>query len=121
MRTHRPSEFEAAVFRWIATRMDDPVLTSQLVSAVVLERDHTRVGCYSQLGLPKGAAVMTAKYGLRGPINGPTFESPELEHGGGTLLWCKEGLVDCLEVYSHGDFFPEDHDELGAFGLEPCW
>lgn len=50
---------------------------------------------------------------------GPDFEADAVEHGGGTLLWFKQGRADCLEIYVVGDYFPKDHEDLVGFRLVP--
>jgi hypothetical protein len=111
------SEFEAAVLGWMAARSGDLALQEQISRARVVERDYTVVGCYSTLWVPGEAPASTAPYSNRGPLSGPYFESPVVEHGGGTLLWFEAGRAHCLEIYVHGDYFPEEHTELGDFRL----
>jgi hypothetical protein len=118
MRTEGLSEFESAVLNWIASSMDDPALRTQLAAATVRERDYTVVGCYSQLALPVGAPRTPHDYGSHGPLNGPSFESPVVPYGGGTLLWFKDGLADCLEIFTYGGYFPVDHEDLSSFKLD---
>ncbi|GJL93526.1 hypothetical protein [Hyphococcus sp.] len=50
------------------------------------------------------------------PISGPIIESPELEHGGGSLLWLAGGVPCCLEIYAFGHDFPE---QISSFALTP--
>lgn len=117
MRSQGLSEFETAVLEWIAARCGDAALQAQLSGALVVERDHTGVGCYSRLLVPADAPPSTADYSSRGPLRGPCFESTPVEHGGGTLLWFAAGRAKSLEIYAHGDYFPAAHAELGAFKL----
>ncbi len=56
-------------------------------------------------------------YGTVAVLNGPYFESEVVKHGGGTLLWFTSGKVKSLEIYVNGNYFPENHEELGAFRL----
>ncbi len=111
------SAFEAAVLQWIAASSRDQALELQLAGVAIAERDYTVVGCYSKLSVAEGAPLSTAAYSQRGPLDGPHFESKVVEHGGGTLLWFKAGRADCLEIYTHGNYFPSDHAELGDFKL----
>ena len=111
------TEFEAAVFKWIADKCGDPALQAQLRSVGVSSREHTGVGCYSELAVPEGAQPTDAGYGQRGPLTGPGFESPALKNGGGSLLWFEGGLAKTLEVFTYDDEFPEDHSQLGGFTL----
>jgi hypothetical protein len=112
-----PTNFEKAVFEWIAANSTDTALQLQLSGVQVATREHTGVGCYSQLVPSPGAPRTQERYGSRGPLDGPGFQSPVLRYGGSTLLWFKDGLVDCLEIFTYDDDFPFKHDELGEFHL----
>jgi hypothetical protein len=111
------TKFEKAVFAWIRTNYDDPSLRAQLQMARICSRDHTGVGCYCELVLSGGVPPTNAYYGKRGPLDGPGFKSPVLEHGGGTLLWFENGYATTLEIFTFGDDFPKNHDDLGDFEL----
>jgi len=111
------SEFETAVLAWIACRSHDPALKEQIARAELADRHYTVVGCYSKLALPVGSPRSTESYASRGPVGGPHFESPAVEHGGGTLLWLADGRASELEVFVHGNYFPRDHADLGEFRL----
>jgi hypothetical protein len=117
MHTEPSSKFETAIFEWIAASSPDAALRSQLASAQVAKRECTGAGCYSQIVTAQGVSPTREPYGSRGPLGGPDFESPAVEHGGGTLLWFQNGLANCLEIYVHGKYFPSDHEELGEFRL----
>ncbi len=112
-----PTAFEAAILQWIAARAPDRLLAEQLAGARVLSRKSTGAGCYTKLRLRAGAPILGEPYAARGPLAGPTFESPAVEHGGGTLLWFHDGRSETLEIYANGDRFPADHAKLGAFVL----
>jgi hypothetical protein len=106
------SDFERAVLTRIAATSSDTALQCQLERAEILSRKYTGVGCYSHLAVPVECPKSVATYAEHGPLQGPSFESPAVELGGGTLLWFDSGRADCLEVYSYGEFFPEDHADL---------
>ncbi len=107
------TEFERMVFEWIADRCDDRALEVQLRTARVSSREHTGVGCYSELAVPDDAQPTHADYGQRGPLTGPGFETSALKNGGGSLLWFEGGFAQTLEVFTYDDEFPEDHSQLG--------
>jgi len=111
------TRFEKEVLAWIAANCGDPAVQGQLQAARISSRDHTGKGCYSELVMPAGTPPTQASYGRHGPLAGPGFESPSIEHGGGTLLWFQDGLARTLEVFTYTGGFPMDHDELGAFAL----
>jgi hypothetical protein len=117
MRARVLTPFESAVLEWIAARSGDGPLQDQLRRAVLVDRDHTGAGCYSTIAVPGDAPDSTATYSTGGPLSGPFFESAAVEHGGGTLLWFEAGRASCLEIFAVGDYFPEDHSELGQFKL----
>ena len=111
------TRFEKAVLEWVSTNWGDPSLQAQLETARISSRDHTGAGCYSELVPSVGAPPTQAGYGARGPLDGPGFESPVLELGGGTLLWFENGFVKTLEIFTYAADFPENHDDLGDFEL----
>ncbi len=113
------SAFEAAVLRWIGDHSADPALSAQLTEVTVRKREHTGVGCFSTLDIPAGTPASKQTHAQHGPLDGPYFESPAIEHGGGSLLWFEDGRAECLEVYAYGHDFPEDHSDLGGFKLHP--
>jgi hypothetical protein len=117
MRAEQPSEFEAAIFRYIAERIPDSPLQLQLSKVEILSRENTGVGCYSELVTYNAAPATLAPYGRRGPLSGPHFKSACVDFGGGTLLWFHEGRASCLEIFSYGEFFPENHANLVPFEL----
>ncbi len=115
--TEQPTAFEAAISAGIASETSDAALREQLRDIRVVSREHTGCGCYTDLDPIAITPETTAAYGVRGPLSGPFFESPALKHGGGSLLWFKDGRVDCLEIYTHDDEFPTDHSQLVAFEI----
>lgn len=117
MGEEEPTGFEAAILAWIVAHTQDPLLAAQLAGVRVLHRKSTGAGCYTQLRLRDDAPATSEPYGARGPLAGPNFESPAVEHGGGTLLWFHDGRAETLEIYAYGDGFPADHAEMGAFVL----
>ena len=111
------SAFESAVLKWIAARSGDDALKHQVANVQVVERDYTVVGCYTTLMVASDVPPSSGSYANHGPLEGPSFRSDAVEHGGGTLLWFRSGRADCLEIYAHGDYFPAEHAELGEFVL----
>ena len=112
-----PTEFEAAIFRYISAHTTDSALQAQLLTVQVISRRDTGVGCDCDLLVNQDAPPTFAAYGSHGPLIGPGFESPCVEDGGGTLLWFKEGRASCLEIFAYGEFFPENHADLVPFKL----
>ena len=111
------TNFETAIFAWIADRCQDPALEAQLRSASVSSWEHTGVGCYSEIMVAVAAPPTQADYGRSGPLSGPGFERHALKYGGGSLLWFENGFAKTLEIHTYDDPFPEDHDLLRPVGL----
>ncbi len=99
----RPTRLEHAVLEWIASRQ--PSLSARLAAPVVARREHTGVGLYVYLSAEDDEWD-------RPPVDGPTIESPALEHSAGSILWLVRGAPQCLEIYAFGDRFPEHLDEF---------
>lgn len=49
---------------------------------------------------------------------GPSIESPQLEHGADTIIFVRDGVIECMEVFSYADTFPETLDDYQLV-LEP--
>ena len=54
------SDFETAVLQWIAKSSGDSALQEQLAGALVVDREYTVVGCYSNLLVPMDSPASTA-------------------------------------------------------------
>ena len=112
MRPKVMSEIEASILAHIASETSDPALRAQLSRVRVIEREYTGCGCFTLLEPLVDAPETKEAYGQRGPLEGPIFESPSVEYGGGSLLWFKDGRAHKLEIYANGDSFPEDHKNI---------
>jgi hypothetical protein len=90
---------ERAVLDWIAEHTGDAVLARQIAEAKPVAREFTGSGSYTELEFRPGDAP---------PLTGgltmfePEIESPQLEHGAGSVLHCKSGFVSTLELYTNG-------------------
>ena len=92
---------ERAVLSWIADHADDPAVGKQLAVARPIKRVFTGVGSFTSLEMPSGLPRVRVR-----PAD-PVIESPQLGQGGGSVLLFTDGLAQTLELYSHGDSFPE--------------
>ena len=100
---------EKRILAW--ARDHYPELSDQIDHLRVKAYDYTGVGIYiSFLPLPDSLACN----GFKSPYHGPEIESPHVEHGACSLIWVKDGKIDCVEVAAYGDHFPE---ELAEFAL----
>jgi hypothetical protein len=107
------TKFEKGILNWVAENSADTALKEQCHLAHISSREKTGVGCYSEIEIMGLAPVTEKEYGARGPLDGPAFNASNLKHGGGVLVWFKNGFIKTIEVYTYDDVFPKDHDELG--------
>ena len=92
---------ESAVLTWIADHADDTAVAKQLAVARPIKREFTGVGSFTALEVPADFPRVHVR-----PAE-PVIESPQLGEGGGSVLLFVDGLAQTLELYSHGDSFPE--------------
>src|SRR5262245_27728742 len=106
---------ERDVISWIVRHADDEVLVQQLMAAKPRKREFTGVGCFTDLEiaaeLPKTSRRVYHDRAL------PLIVSPQLKHGAGTVLFCKDGVADFLEFFTFGsEVFPQ---VLRSWELKP--
>ena len=92
---------ESAVLTWIADHADEPAVAKQLAVARPIKREFTGVGSFTALEVPADFPRVHVR-----PAE-PVIESPQLGEGGGSVLLFVDGLAQTLELYSHGESFPE--------------
>lgn len=106
------TDFERALLDWIRERAEGEELRAQLASAEVVGREYTGVGAYLSLAVPEGVDRIElggAKGDSSGPrrtVSGPELESPDLVHGGGSILFLEDGRLSFLELFAYGESFP---------------
>lgn len=100
------SALERDVLGWIAARSNDPALKSQLQAVNVVSREFTGCGSFTDLR-PADASLRTSYREVSG-TQCPQIESPDLEYGGGAVVFFEDGIAAKLELYSYGDTFPPD-------------
>jgi hypothetical protein len=123
------NSLETAVLQWFAERYNDENLSAQIKAAKVKERRWTKAGFYVDLDIPLDVAPTDVKnlesqevvQGGRPvrkgwPIAGPEIESEDIEDGGGSLLWGKDGRITAIEMYAYGHLFKEN---IANFTLSP--
>ena len=101
---------ERDILDWIAERVEEPALQRQCSAVEPVLREFTGCGFFTSLRV--NAEVPRSHHDRT--LGGPCIESPELEAGGGCVLFLENGYLDCLEVYAHGDVFPE---RIGSYKL----
>lgn len=77
-----------------------------------IRRQQSEAGSYTYLSGADGS-------GQTSRVDGPQIESPRLKDGAGSILWLKENVPDCLEVYTFGDKLPIDLDEFTLTDIAP--
>jgi len=114
---------EKAILEWYVTYYHDDNLTAQIRSAKFEKREWTRKGFYIDLKISydlkpidfsvllemvKPSDDLKQKY-IKGsfPISGPYIRSNDIEDGGRTLLFGKDGYITFLELYAFGEHFKE--------------
>ena len=100
------SELESAILEWFKHTYANDQLNAQIDTAKFLKRVWTRVGFYVYLEVPKELDTINLNdFGKKWPINGPEITSNDIQYGGGTILWGKDGHITCIEMYSYGKYF----------------
>ena len=106
---------EKDILRWIVDHCEDPTLRTQLGCVEVTRRDYTGHGLFVYLSVPTNILPISGEESEDvTPIPGPNFTSPQLQHGGGSVIFITDGFVDCLEFYGYGESFPQ---EITAYEL----
>jgi hypothetical protein len=113
----RFNELEIAVLNWFRDHYMNLRLSEQLDSVTLVKRRWTKVGFYIDLKVHRNTPMLELDdFDGHWPINGPNLESPDIQSGGGSILWGKDGHISCLEMYAFGDFFRE---HVSEFKLSP--
>jgi len=97
------NELELAVLDWISENTSNRALKSQLKTATLKKRSWTKVGFHVDIAVDRDCAEIDVKF----PIQGPSIESPDIEHGGLSWLWGNLGYVDSIELVAYGSYFNE--------------
>ena len=84
-------------------------MTAQIENARLKERRWTKVGFYVDLEVSNDLkSIDWSSFKKEGfPINGPDIESEDIEFGACSLLWGKNGYINCIELAAFGSFFKE--------------
>jgi hypothetical protein len=102
------NELELSIFEWLKTNYNDGLLTSQINSAQFIKREWTKVGFFVELEVSKQLEPINLRnFEGHWPIYGPEIESDDIENGAGTLIWGKNGYLDCIEIFAWGNFCNE--------------
>ena len=100
------SRIQLEILAHIAARMNDRAFSAQMQAASVAGREFTDVGLYSALAL-SNRDCLPALTSQGNPLRGPLIASPVLEHGASSLLWQRDGFLDCIEIVAFGNYYPQ--------------
>lgn len=101
------TEVERAILDFVAKENPDPELIAQIESLEVASREHTGVGLYTNFEF-RNRDYARRISSPRVPYPGPNLNSPDLEHGAGSVVWCgDDGFLSCIEIFSYSDQYPE--------------
>ena len=104
---------ERAVLDWLEETYRNERLTAQVNAATFNRRDWTKVGYYVYFDVPRDLPPLDLnELGGSWPVDGPGLKSEEIDHGGDTIFWGSDGYIDCMEMYSFGDYFSEEVREF---------
>jgi len=107
------SPLEAQVLRAIAdSKPEYPELGIQARVAQVSKRDYTGCGVYSDFVLPPDSPRFDASISLMEEMPKLHGDHPELVAGAGFILWCKDGLISCLECFTYDGDWPSDEQRF---------
>jgi hypothetical protein len=81
-------------------------LWAQYEQSSVLRRDLTGVGFFTYFAVPDAAPRLLE---TRNPIGRSILiELEGLQHGASAVLWTKDGVLDCLEVFTFTEPWPAE-------------
>lgn len=78
-------------------------LRVQVPHLEVVSREISRVGFFTLFRLAERCAAARIEVDDVAYPPRVSFTHPDLKHGGGFILWTKNGIIDYLECYINGD------------------
>jgi hypothetical protein len=107
------NELESAIFAWLKSHYSNGHLSAQIDSARFSYREWTKAGFYVYFDVPAEIGALNLEdFQGHWPISGPNIQSPSVQYNGGSILWGKDGFINCLELYAFGDQFDEHVTEF---------
>jgi hypothetical protein len=108
--SHPLSPLERDILAHVADRLSDSALATQVQGACVADRKFTGVGVYTTLALrnPESLPPLASR---ENPLHGPLIASPVLENGASSLLWQRNGFLDCIEIVAFENYYPDTQFE----------
>jgi hypothetical protein len=110
------NKLEKAIIDHLIEQYPGTALSDQLSSAQFKSREWTKVGFYVDFEVDRDLVKINFENcGGNYPVDGPTLISEGIEHGGGCLIWGKDGYLDCIELFAYSSYFNEN---IGDFSFE---
>ncbi|MEM6821553.1 MAG: hypothetical protein AAF558_06405 [Verrucomicrobiota bacterium] len=109
------NKLEIALLEFLIPQGSRPdILAKQLGCIEVVDRDYSGAGFFTTVKHSDKSPIVSHPY--VSPFGSVLIDSPELEHGGGALVFMSLGKIDFLEAYAYGDQWPKK--ELKSFQLK---
>ncbi len=104
------SNLEIDIFNWVKHNYNNKELISQIESAKFKKREWTKTGYFIYFEVDKNLNKIDLINinSKNWPIDGPIIKSSQIEFDGGSIIWGEDGFINCIEMYSFGDFFNEN-------------
>lgn len=108
------NKLESELLKFLLPQGPSPdVLFEQLKHCRVVDREYSGHGFFTSFEHEQGSPKVTE--GHKNPFGMVYIESPQLEYGGGAIIFFKHDLIECLEAYAYGEGWPRE--ELKTFAL----
>lgn len=89
------------------------ILREQLQNAIVTNRNLTGVGFFTYFAVTPGGSILPVQRWVIGDVG---FELDGLEHGGGALLFVRDGVLRTLEAFTNaGEPWPREPAGIAAY------
>jgi hypothetical protein len=96
---------ERAVIKAICDKHPDDrtSIEAQLATAMVISRENTSAGFYTNFDVQRSPNVAIGDARERDLRHGPQAAIKGITYGMGFILWLNQGYLDCLEGYTYDD------------------
>jgi hypothetical protein len=103
------NEFETAIFAWFKQNYPKANLGPKLDSAKLTERQWTKVGFFVYFEVDRSLPwINLEKREGVFLLDGPYIKSDDVDLGGSSILWGRDGYLNCLEIYAFGEYCYEE-------------
>jgi hypothetical protein len=102
------NKLELAFLDWLKKTYNHRELSDQVDTAKFVKREWTKVGFFVYFEVSRQLnPIDISDFGKGWPIDGPLLMSEDIQYGGDSIIWGKDGFINCLEMYAFGEFFNE--------------